>query len=128
MLKLTYTEMGLHLERVVASMETLIAQRVLLALRSGQRLHVEPGKASFLLPADTRGLAQLETAIRWERNAVISVVAVDDDFVEVCLAGSWVAESAAAHEGMFIAAFSERAEFLIYKLWQATQAEVSSLA
>ncbi len=47
MLKLTYTDVGLHLERMATPLETLVAQRVVLALRAGQRLYIEPGKASF---------------------------------------------------------------------------------
>jgi hypothetical protein len=128
MLKLTYTEVGLHLERIAAPLETLVAQRVVLALRAGQRLHIEPGKASFLLPIDVPGLANLEMALRLEQSQVITVTPVDDEFVEVSVQGSWIAESADAHEGMFITAFSDRTEFFVLKLWQATQSQVSSLA
>lgn len=128
MLKLNYIESGLHLERVAAPLEVLVAQRVLLALRTGQRLHVEPGKASFLLPANAPGLVHLEMALRLEQSQTIEVVPVDDEFVEVSVQGSWIAETAEAHEGMFVTAFSDRAEFFVYKLWQETQAQVSSLA
>jgi hypothetical protein len=128
MLKLTYTEAGLYLERVVAPLEMLVAQRVVLAMRAGQTLHVESGKASFLLPGDAPGLAHLEMALRLEQSQTISVTPVDDEYVEVSLHGSWVAESADAHEGMFITAFSDRAEFFVYKLWETSQCQMSSLA
>jgi len=127
MLKLTYTDVGLHLERMATPLETLVAQRVVLALRAGQRLYIEPGKASFLLPADAPGLVHLEMALRLESSQVISVTPVDDEFVEVRVHGSWIAESADAHEGMFITAFSDRTEFFVQKLWQATQSHASSL-
>ncbi|MBD2095683.1 hypothetical protein H6F90_11005 [Trichocoleus sp. FACHB-591] len=52
MLKLNYTENGLYMERLMASPELAIAQRVVLAMRLGQFLQVEPGHASFLLSAD----------------------------------------------------------------------------
>lgn len=128
MLKLTYTDVGLHLERISTPLEPLIAQRVVLALRIGQKLHIEPGKASFLLPADVPGLAHLETALRLERGQVITVTPVDAEFVEISIQGSWVAESADAEEGMFITAFSDRTEFFLLKLWQTTQSQLSSLA
>lgn len=128
MLKLTYIEAGLHLERIAAPLEVLIAQRVLLALRAGQKLYVEPGNAAFLLPMDAPGLAQLEIALRLEQSQVISVAPVDDEFVEVSVRGSWLAESAEAHEGMFLTTFSDRAEFFVYKLWQETQSQISSIA
>ena len=52
MLKLNYTDVGLYMERTMTNPELLIAQRVLLAIRLGRSLHIEPGRASFLLPAD----------------------------------------------------------------------------
>lgn len=124
MLKLTYTEVGLHLERLTASLEVLVAQRVVLALRTGLTLYVEPGKASFLLPADAPNLVHLEMALQMEQSPAIAVTPVDEEFVEVSVHGSWMAESAEAHEGMFLTALSERTEFFVYKLWQATQAQV----
>ncbi|MBW4468928.1 MAG: hypothetical protein KME45_00805 [Stenomitos rutilans HA7619-LM2] len=128
MLKLTYIEDGLHLERMAAPLEVLIAQRVLLALRAGQKLYVEPSKAAFLLPADAFGLSYLELTLKRDRVQNITVAPVDDAFVEVSLQGSWLAEGVDAHEGMFLTAFSDRAEFFVHKLWQATQVHASSLA
>lgn len=127
MLKLTYIETGLYLERIAAPLEVLVAQRVILALRSGQPLHVEAGRASFLLPADAPGLAHLEMVLRQEQSQ-ITVTPVDDEYVEVSLYGSWIAERADAHEGMFVTTVSDRAEIFVYKLWQATQSHVSSTA
>ena len=126
MLKLNYSESGLHMERVTISLEELVQKRAILALRAGQSLYVEPGRASFLLPADVPGLTQLELALRMEQN--ISLCPVDAEFVEVSLEGTWIAPCAHAHEGTFVTAVSDRAEFFVYKLWQATQSQVSSLA
>ncbi|MFN6567532.1 alr0857 family protein [Dendronalium sp. ChiSLP03b] len=128
MLKLNYTEVGLYMERVMTSLEMLIAQRVILAMRLGQTLHVEPGRASFLLPADIPELAHLEAALWQESNSKVSVMTVDDEFVEVSLWGSWIADSAEAHEGIFLTMMSARAEFFVYKLWNESQLHISSLA
>ena len=128
MLKLIYTEAGLYMERAAAPLDILVAQRVVVAMRVGQRLLVEPGKASFLLPADAPRLVHLERTLRLEQCHTITITPVDDEFVEVSVEGSWIAESADAHEGMFLTALSEQAEFFVYKLWQATQAHLSSLA
>ncbi|NJP08445.1 MAG: hypothetical protein HC866_02355 [Leptolyngbyaceae cyanobacterium RU_5_1] len=128
MLKLTYTDNGLYMERVAMPLEMLVAQRVVLAIRAGQRLHVEPGQASFLLAADVPGLAQLERMLRLEQNQVVTVTPVDDEFVEVTVQGSWIAEAIAANEGVFVTALSHLAEFLVLKLWEATQTQVSFLA
>lgn len=127
MLKLNYTEVGLYMERVMTSLELLVAQRVVLAMRLGQSLYVESGRASFLLPADIPELTQLELALRQSCSDRVTIFPVDDEFVEVSLSGSWVAESADAEEGMFLTVVNERAEFFVYKLWQMSQVHSSSL-
>lgn len=128
MLKLNYTEVGLYMERTMTSLELLIAQRVVLAMRLGLSLHIEPGRASFLLPVDIPELQQLEMALRQEYQPTATVLPVDDQFVEVSLKGSWVADSQEAHEGMFLTMLSDRTEFFIYKLWQMSEMHISSLA
>jgi hypothetical protein len=128
MLKLNYTDVGLYMERTMTNPELLIAQRVLLAMRLGRSLYVEPGRASFLLPVDIPELKVLEVALQREYGSVVTLIAGDETFVEVGLSGSWIAEDKDAHEGMFLAAMSNRTEFLIYKLWQMSEARISSLA
>ncbi|GAB4385038.1 MAG: hypothetical protein Kow00121_49420 [Elainellaceae cyanobacterium] len=144
MLKLNYTDVGLFMERTMTNPELLIAQRVLLAMRLGrsalpsqrESLHVEPSRASFLLPADIPELKVLEMALQREYGSAVTLIAVDEEFVEVGLSGSWIAEDKDAHEGMFLAVMSdslsetlrERTEFLIYKLWQMSEVRISSLA
>ena len=127
MLKLSYTEFGLHMERVSVELEELLAQRLILALRTGQSLYIEPGKAAFLLPTDILDLAQLELALQMEWSH-ITVSPVDAEFVEVSLEGTWIAATVEAHAGIFITTLADRTEFFVYKLWQATQLQVSSLA
>ncbi|MEP0874091.1 hypothetical protein NDA01_30785 [Trichocoleus desertorum AS-A10] len=128
MLKLNYTESGLYMERVVISPELAIAQRVVLAMRLEQCLQVEPGHASFLLPTDVPDLKHLETMLGQECRGRVTVVPVDDEFVEVSLSGSWIAESKEAHEGMFLTVLGNRVELFIYKLWQMSESHISSLA
>lgn len=128
MLKLNYTEVGLYMEHVVASVEMAIAQRVVLAMRLGQRLYVEPSQASFLLPADIPELIHLEMALQKERNDIAAVIPVDHEFVEISLRGTWIADAPAAHEGMFLTMMGDRAEIFVYKLWQMSDAHISSPA
>ena len=136
MLKLIYRDVGLFMERTMTNPELLIAQRVLLAMWLGQTLHIEPGHASFLLPADILELKVLEMALHQEYGSAVTLIAVDEEFVEVGLSGSWIAEDKDAHEGMFLTMMSdslsetlrERTEFLIYKLWQMSETHVSSPA
>lgn len=125
MLKLTYTENGLNLERAAAPLEVLMAQRVVLAMRTGQRLHIEPGTASFLLHRETSGLAQLRRSLQLEQYSVMTIAPVDDDFVELTVQGSWVAEAIDANEGVFVTALSHLTEMLVMKLWETTQSQVT---
>lgn len=127
MLKFTYTEAGMYLERVAMALEKLVAQRALLALRTGQKLYVEPGRAAFLLPADVAEMKQLQAVLQDESSQGMTITPVDAEFVEVSLEGHWLAETAEAQEGVFIATIGDRTELFVYKLWQATQFRVSSL-
>lgn len=124
MLKLTYTEFGLHLERVATPLETFVCQRLVLAMRLGQPLQVEPSRAAFLLSIAAPGFYQLVQLARQEKG--IAIAPVDDHFVEVSVQGSWMANSSEAHEGMFVTVLSDRAEFFVEKLWLATQATISA--
>jgi hypothetical protein len=125
MLKLTYTEQGLHLERVGVPLDHLIAQRVILAIRTGQRLHIEPGQASFLLASDAPALPQLYRMVRMEQTQIVTIVPVDDAFVEITVQGSWIAESVDAEAGVFVTALMDMTEVLLLRLWETTQNQVA---
>jgi hypothetical protein len=127
MLKLTYAETELQLERLAVSLEEVVAQRAVLALRLGRSLYLEVGRAAFLLAVNTPGLSQLEAAIRQEAHAQINLSPVDEAFVEVSLQGSWLADCSEAETGIFLATYGDRIEFFIHKLWLASQSHISSL-
>ncbi|MBT9316985.1 alr0857 family protein [Leptothoe spongobia] len=121
MLKLNYTDYGLFLEQVTASLDVVATQRVMLAVHIGESLHLEPSQASFLLPIELPGINQLECLLRQHAADTIALTSVDDDFVEVSLKGTWMASSANAESGTFITALAPESEMLIYELWQVTQ-------
>ncbi|NET39904.1 MAG: hypothetical protein F6K19_49450, partial [Cyanothece sp. SIO1E1] len=102
MLKLTYTEAGLHLERVATSLEVMVTRRAMLAVRLGHTLHIEPGRASFLLPENAPKLAHLQSILPLEHPQAITLAAVDSQYVEVSLVGVWIAHSSAADECPFL--------------------------
>lgn len=129
MLKLTYTETGFNLERLAQSPEQLVALRVLLAMRVGRRICVEPSTAAFLLPANCarRGsaLSQLETEARKDDSSAIALCVADAEYVEVTLRGTWISEDSEGADGVFATVLGDRAEFLVLKLWLETQAAAS---
>ena len=128
MLKLIYTESGFYLEQMAVPLEALIAQRVALAVRLGQKLHIEPGQASFLVPDRAEELAHMERCLQVEERDRLTTAEVDRGFVELTVAGTWVAETVMADEGIFFTTFSPSTEHLLYKLWQTSEAQVSFLS
>lgn len=121
MLKLTYTETGFLLERLTQSLETWASARVVLALRSGTGLTVEPSTAAFLLPADLPHLSELEKLVRTESGDSIELSFCDEEYVEVILQGTWIASEPDSEEGIFATVMSDRVEFFLDKLWQEAQ-------
>lgn len=98
-----------------------------MAMRLGQSLHVEPGRACFLLPANVPELEQLDLMLEQEHSPTLILNSVDDEFVEVRLSGSWIAEACTAHEGMFLSLMSSPIESMIYQLWQMSANQFSLL-
>jgi len=134
MLKLIYSELGLHLEHLPLTVEEVLACRVVLAAQMGQAIHLEPSRASFLLPAGFSQLEELETAIANSDATNIAIGKVDDSFVEVNLRGTWLARTPNAEEGIFVTAVGDEwrsparhLEPLVYQLWQVRQAQASYL-
>lgn len=118
MLKLAYTDADVYIERLSTPIETAIAQRVTLALRCGETLHVTPNSASFLLSSQLPQLAQLQQMLK-PYSGAIALAPADTDWVEITLYGSWLSSSPYAHEGVFLAALPLAVECLVYQLWQA---------
>jgi hypothetical protein len=135
MLKLTYSEIGLELEHLPGSVEALVSRRAILAARLGQNLYLETTQASFLLPRDLPGLAELEIEICREQvqfcpeglEPSVDLYPVDEVSYEISLRGMWLASGVDAHEGTFVALVGDRVERLLHQLWMTSQAQVSFL-
>lgn len=125
MLKLNYTDYGLFLEQLTASLDAVATQRVMLAVHIGEPLHLEPSQASFLLPVELPGISQLKGVLGKNVADAIALTSVDDEFVEVSLKGTWIASSSNAESGTFITALAPESEMLIYDLWQVTQRQTA---
>ncbi|MFN6570503.1 hypothetical protein A6770_16355 [Nostoc minutum NIES-26] len=137
MLKLTYTEGSFYLECLTQSLEEWVAQRVILALRVGQSLCIEPSTASFLLPVDLPGVDLLKAEVKRDDSEIIALCACDVEYLEVTLRGSWLSDGSEDAEGVFVTtmsnspngdSFASRAEFLLHKLWQEAQACASVMS
>ncbi|MDZ8189202.1 MAG: hypothetical protein RMX96_30730 [Nostoc sp. ChiSLP02] len=128
MLKLTYTESSFYLEFLTQSLEEWVAQRVILALRVGHTLSVEPSTASFLLPVDLPEVEVLKAEVRRDDREIIALCVCDSEYVEVTLRGSWLSDPCEDAAGVFVTTMSDRAEFFLHKLWQEAQACASVMS
>ncbi|MEO1184989.1 MAG: alr0857 family protein, partial [Cyanobacteria bacterium J06636_27] len=118
MLKLTYTENSFYLELLTESVEEWIQARVILSLRVGQGLCVEPSTASFLLPVDLPGLGKLRTEVKQDYNReVIELCACDREFLEVSLRGYWLSVNSQNMSGGFVTSMKPNTECFLHKLW-----------
>ena len=125
MLKLTYTENGFYLERLAQPIEDWVGARVILALRAGTSLCVEPSTASFLLPANLPQLRHLER--QQEGEDAIALSLCDAEYVEVSLQGSWMTSNTDGAEGVFVTSMSYTVEFFLIKLWEESQVRTRCL-
>lgn len=125
MLKLTYMENGFYLEHLAQPLEEWVMARVMLALRVGTSLCVEPSTASFLLPANLPQLRHLER--QQEGEDAIALSRCDVEYVEVCLKGTWITSDTDSAEGIFVTSMSYPVEFFLLKLWEESQIRTSCL-
>jgi hypothetical protein len=128
MLKITYTESGLHLEQLPCTLDDWATRRLMLALRTGDRLFLEPGYASILVPAGLVQRVNLQSRNQTCNDFDLAIAPCDADYVELTLQGIWLTSQPDSAEGVFVALLDHRTEFLVYRLWQATQREPSFLA
>ncbi|BAY64274.1 hypothetical protein NIES22_43700 [Calothrix brevissima NIES-22] len=128
MLKLTYTERSFYLECLSLSLEEWVAQRVILALRVGQSLCVEPSTASFLLPVDLPGVERLKSEVKRNDSEIMALSTCDSEYLEVTLQGSWLSNGSEETVGVFVTTMSDRTEFFLQKIWQEAQACASAMS
>lgn len=121
MLKLTYTDTGVHLEHCPGSVEDWMATRVVLSVRAAEPLHMEPCSASLLVRSHLPGLDALQTAARTTATSQILFSASDAEFVEITLCGTWMTCQPNAPEGVFLSNLYPPLEALLFDLWQRSQ-------
>lgn len=127
MLKLTYTEGSFYLECLTHSLEEWVAQRVILALRVGQSVRIEPSTASFLLPVDLPGVEILVAGVKRDDSEIMALSTCDAEYLEVTLQGSWLADASEDAVGVFVTTLSDRTEFFLHKLWQEARESSASV-
>jgi len=128
MLKLMYSEAGLQLEQLAQPLERWLSQRLMLSLRAGEQLLIEPCTASLLLPDALPELQALRTTVQTASAPPVTLSPCDAETVELSLQGTWLSTSSNCRsllppghrqvyddraEGVFVAVLGYRLEFLI---------------
>ncbi|MBD1873596.1 hypothetical protein H6F75_08885 [Nodosilinea sp. FACHB-131] len=122
MLKLTYSDADLLIEHLDLTVEAMVTQRSLVALRAGQPLVVQPGYGAFALPADLPGIAALKAG----SQGAIDIAPCDIDWLEVTLRGTWLTDHAASAEGILVAELGSQLESQLVALWQRSLSWVAA--
>jgi hypothetical protein len=118
MLKLIYTETDLHIEKLSTSVEEWVSQRVLLALRVGNKISVEPTGASFGLSTSLTGWPELEHLIGREASDIVSLSVCDDELIEIGLEGYWLCQNPVSEEGVFVTHLPSIVENTLLAMWE----------
>jgi hypothetical protein len=125
MLKLTYTSTGATLERSVESLATALRRRVLLGLRTGEPLLLEPTSVSLLVSHSLPALQQLKTCIATAPTQTVQLIHKSATQIELQLQGYWLAQPEQVGEGVFYLNLKNDLEDPLVKLWQSTHQDVS---
>ncbi len=125
MLKLTYTHNGFFIDHLEESLEAWVTTRVILALRSGTSLCVEPSSASFLISLDLPYVDQLLEDVNEFTGEILEVNRCDEEAMEVVLEGTWLGSDIASEEGLFVCRLSDRLESLLYQIWQESPVKIN---
>ena len=131
MLKITYSDSDLRIERLGLTVEAMVAQRSLVALRARQPMVVQPGYGSFSLPADLPGVETLAQA----SGGGVEVAVADSEpdrtphrhWLEITLGGTWLTDCSTSDEGILVVDLGEPLERQIVALWQQSLAWAAGL-
>lgn len=121
MLKITYLEDGINLEYLEEAVEVWKANRILVNLRAGVCIYFESSIANIVLSisSETKNLVKLA------ENQPIELIPCDDNYLEVGLIGTWLAQTKNSEEGVFVCELNPEIEYSLYRLWQASQVGAS---
>jgi hypothetical protein len=121
MLKITYLEEGINLEYLEESLEVWKADRILVNLRAGVSVHVESSIANIVLAINSG----IHSLLQLAQNQPIELMPCDEEYLEVGLLGTWIAQRKDSEEGVFVCELSPEIESCLHRLWIASQVGAS---
>ncbi len=120
MLKIIYSETGIHLELIPIAHKQWIAQRLKFAHSVGEPMLIERQRATFLVPSPLCEVAKIYTNLRSLGAKTVTVNQCDRDFVEVEISGYWLSPQPDSIEGIFIGQQTDLAELYLWELSNKT--------
>lgn len=118
MLKITYLDNDICLKYLPKPLKTWKSERILLNLRAAVGIFTESSIASLVLPAN---LTCLNKLVHLAEQKLIDVNPCDEEYIEVSLSGTWIAQSEDSEVGIFVCEISPETELLIAQLWKESQ-------
>ena len=112
MLKVIYTETGLHLEYSPEPLSQVLGDRVYTYARAQRPMTMQPIAANIPLAA------ALVQALAWTQLQDFELTRCDRDWFEVTLSGLWLTEEPDAETGIFVTELEMRLEQRLLSLWQ----------
>ena len=119
MLKIIYTETGLHLERLPVDLKQWITRRIKFATSVGEPMIVSKQRATFPLPSPVCELPAVDLALPDPISNTMTIDRCDLDYVEVGLNGYWLSTHSNSAEGIFVCQQTEKIELFLWQMWQA---------
>jgi hypothetical protein len=119
MLKIIYTDTGLHLELLTVDQKQWIAERLKFAQSIGEPMQVSRQIMTFPVPSPLCPATEIDADLRNLGANTVTVHRCDRDYVEVELNGYWLSNYPDSAEGISICQQTERVESYIWQLWHA---------
>jgi hypothetical protein len=118
-LKIIYTDTGIHLEILNVEHQQWIAERVKFATSIDEQIVVSKQRATFPLPAPIYEFPMVEQDLGKMAANTVTVDLCDLDYVEFGMDGYWLASDYDSNEGIFVCEQTERIESYLWQLWRS---------
>jgi hypothetical protein len=119
MLKIIYSETGIHLELIAINHKQWIAERLKFAYSVGEPMQFSRQRATFLVPSPLCEVTNIDANLRNLGANTVMVHQCDLDYLEVELSGYWLSSQPDSAEGIFVGQQTDPAEFYLWQLWDA---------
>lgn len=120
MLKIIYTETGLHLERLTVDRQQWIDCRLKFADSIGEPMSVSKQRATFPIPSPICEFPLVDADLKTAEANTVTIDRCDLDYIEIGLTGYWLSVHQDSAEGIFVCQQTEKLELSVWQMWHAS--------